>query len=378
MSDARIVRRVKGVVVALLAGSIAHARALPPSSAAELRAAFRPDGRPRLVHLWATWCHSCMAELPSLTARLGELRGTIDPVWISLDDDAHAAEAARVLDGAPGKKLRAGSDFIEAMKVLDSEWDGTIPATYLREGEMKTTKIAIALAFLAGVAQAKAPAAAGGTTVEVKGHYYETCSCAVSCPCATNEFLPTESHCDALMLFHLDKASVGKVKLDGLNLAFVMKSPKNRKVMEAFTKGELDHWAPYLDDKATEEQRKAIPELLEGMFGKMEIKGAKAPAFVPITLTVAGDSAKVDVAGGKLTADIVNIKIGETKMGEKVTPKYIKLDGAVPFPWMTSTTQGKSNTFHYVDGPVKWDYKEKNAFFGEFTHKTTLAAAAAK
>jgi hypothetical protein len=214
-----------------------------------------------------------------------------------------------------------------------------------------------------------------GTRVDVKGHYYETCGCNVSCPCATAEFNPSEGHCDAVMLFHLDKATVGKTKLDGLNLAVVIKSPQSRKVLEAFSKGEMDHFAVYLDDKASEEQRKAFPQLMEGMFGKLEIKGAKPPAFVPIALTVDGDNVKMEIAGGKLTADIESIKTGEEKVAGKTVPKYIKISGATPFPWVGPVNQGKSKAFHYLDGATKWDYKERNAFIGEFTRKATLAAA---
>jgi len=367
-SEAPIVRAVKGVAVVVLLSSIAQARPMPPASAAELRAAFRPDGRPRLVHLWATWCRSCMVELPQLAARLAELRGNLDAVWISLDDDAHAAQAAHALDGAPGQKLRAGPDFADAMMALDSQWDGTIPATYLREGAMKTTKIAIALSFLAGVAQAKAPAAAPGA-VEAKGKYYEACSCAVSCPCPTSKFLPTESHCDLVMFFHLDQASVGATKLDGLNFAIVGKTAKGKTADDAFKTGALDHWAVYIDDKANEQQRKSMPQLMEGMFGKMEIKGAKAPAFVPIKLTAAGDKASIDIGSGTLTAELENIKIGETKDGAKITPKYITLDGAQPFPFISPVTQGRAITFHYADATTKWDYKDKNSYFGTFTKK---------
>jgi hypothetical protein len=237
---------------------------------------------------------------------------------------------------------------------------------------MRRAQVGIGVALLGLAALASAKGAA--TTVDFKGHYYETCGCNVSCPCAAM-MLPTEGHCDAVMMFHLDKASVGKTKLDGLNLAIVLKSPKNQKVMEAFSKGEMDHFAVYLDDKATPEQRTAFPQLMEGMFGKMEMKGAKPPEFVPIVLTSDGEQAKIDIGNGKLTGDIENIKIGETKTGAKTTAKHIKLDGVVPFPWMTVETQGKSRAFHYADGPVKWDYKERNAFFGEFAHHTTLAAA---
>jgi hypothetical protein len=112
------------------------------------------------------------------------------------------------------------------------------------------------------------------------------------------------------------------------------------------------------------------------MFGKMEIKNAKPPTFMAMAVESDGENAKLTI-GDKLTADIENIKIGETKLGGKVTPKHIKLDGAVPFPWMGIVTQGRSRSFHYADGAVKWDYKDRNAFFGEFTHKAIVDASPA-
>jgi len=237
---------------------------------------------------------------------------------------------------------------------------------------MKRT-IGLLLTLSGAVAFAKGGA---GTQVEVKGHYYETCDCQVSCPCATTKFNPTEGHCDAVSFFHLDKASVGKTKLDGLNMAIVIKSPKGKPVAEAMGKGEMDHFATYLDEKATEEQRKAFPQLIEAMFGKMEIKNAKAPAFVAMSVESDGENAKMTI-GDKLTADIENIAIGETKFGGKTVPKHIHIDVATPFPWMGPVTQGRSRSFHYADGPTKWDYKDRNAYFGEFTHKATLTAEAA-
>jgi hypothetical protein len=230
-------------------------------------------------------------------------------------------------------------------------------------------RIGMALMLSSTLALAK-----GGTVVDVKGHYYETCDCAVSCPCATAKFNPTDGHCDAVSFLHLDKAMVGKTKLDGLNLAVVIKSPKGQKVADAMSKGEMDHFAVYFDEKASEEQRKAFPDLMAALFGKVEIKNAKPPVFVPMTLESDGENAKFTIAD-KLTADIENIQVGETKFGNKTVPKHIKLEGAVPFPWMGPVTQGRSRSFHYADGATKWDYKDRNAYFGEFTHKATLAAA---
>ncbi|HVP67178.1 MAG TPA: DUF1326 domain-containing protein [Anaeromyxobacteraceae bacterium] len=215
----------------------------------------------------------------------------------------------------------------------------------------------------------------GGSAFDAKGKYYETCACAVSCPCGTNEFLPTEGHCDAVMLFHLTHATVGMTKMDGLNFAVVLKSPNNQKVMDAMNKGEMDHFAIYLDDRATKDQQAAFPKLLAGMFGKMEVKNAKAPAFATISLVAGGDTAKIDIGGGKLVADLVNIKVGESKTGGKTVARRIKLDGVTPFPWVMNVTQGKSVTFHYADGDTHWDYKDRNAFFGDFSTKGTVVVA---
>jgi hypothetical protein len=40
-------------------------------------------------------------------------------------------------------------------------------------------------------------------------------------------------------------------------------------------------------------------------------------------------------------------------------------------------TQAKSKSFHYVDGKLKWDYKDRNAYFGVFTAKGALQPAPA-
>jgi hypothetical protein len=232
-----------------------------------------------------------------------------------------------------------------------------------------------ALMLLGGVAFAKGEAA--GTKVDVKGKYYETCACKVSCPCGTGKFLPSEGHCDALSVMHIDKGMVGKTKMDGLNLALVLRTPNNQIVVEAFDKGAVDHLAIYMDDKATDEQKKAFPALLAALLGTKEMKGMKAPEFLPIAITSDGETAKIDIGSGKATADIENIKIGETKLGVKTVPKHIVLDGAVPFPWIGKVTQGRSNSFHYTDGAFKWDYKDRNAYFGDFAQKATVAAAPA-
>src|SRR5438477_1066981 len=100
-------------------------------------------------------------------------------------------------------------------------------------------------------------AAPSGAGYEVKGKYYETCACAVSCPCAANATLPTEGHCDAGMVFHIDKGSVEGVPMDGLDIVMVIKSPHGKKVKDSLSKGDMDLVSMYLDDKANEKQKGA-------------------------------------------------------------------------------------------------------------------------
>jgi hypothetical protein len=223
---------------------------------------------------------------------------------------------------------------------------------------------------------ALAAEAKGGMAYDVKGGYYETCSCAVSCPCAAR-MKPTEPHCDAVMLFHIDKGKVGKTSLDGINFAVLLRTPKDQVAFDAVEKGEVDLFTLYLDDKAKPEQREALGKLMPALFGDKELKGSKPPQFVPITFEAKGDQAKLDAAGGKLAFEIENLDTGnKTKLAVERTggkgAKRIKLTNSSPFPFVADPTQGKSATFHYDDLGAKWDHSGRNAFFSTFASKGTI------
>jgi len=122
------------------------------------RALRTTEGRPRIVHLWASWCVPCVVELPHLVATLrdAEKRG-VDVVLLSLDNAEGEKTAAQMLRKAGGPVdssggmnppasssearrgptplwlcLRAESPrAIAAVRDLDGEWDGSIPTTYL-------------------------------------------------------------------------------------------------------------------------------------------------------------------------------------------------------------------------------------------------------
>jgi hypothetical protein len=229
-----------------------------------------------------------------------------------------------------------------------------------------------ASACVAAVVAAETKAPATANAYAVRGHYYETCACAVSCPCASN-LKPTEPHCDAAMLFHFDQGNVGATALDGLNIVGVIRSPEGAVVNEAMEKGEMDLMTFYFDDRATPPQREAIGKLMPALFGATQPKGFKPPQFVPIKVDVQGDVTKLDVGPGKLAFEIENLSTGaDTKLAAKGKPaarKRVTLTNTAPFPWVGDVTQGRSRVFDYNDLGTQWHYAGRNAFYSTFATK---------
>jgi thiol-disulfide isomerase/thioredoxin len=130
-----VTSRLAGIALLLVSTTVEARPPLDDAAATALRAAVHPaGGRARLVHLWASWCGPCLAELPALVELLRPLRRRLDVVFVSLDAAEQAPAAARIvkqLGGIPGTSLRAVDDAGLALHELDPAWDGAIPTTYL-------------------------------------------------------------------------------------------------------------------------------------------------------------------------------------------------------------------------------------------------------
>ena len=61
------------------------------------------------------------------------------------------------------------------------------------------------------------------TNWQIRGSYFETCSCDYLCPCISSHMTaqPTRGHCDFAMVYHIDQGRYGNVTLDGINFAIV-------------------------------------------------------------------------------------------------------------------------------------------------------------
>ena len=101
-------------------------------SAPEMQGLLRPHERPLVVHVWASWCAPCLAELPELAMGLRKRAARADALFIDLDAKPEAA--ARVLSRVklPGRSVRPASpEAAAALHQLDEKWEGDLPATWL-------------------------------------------------------------------------------------------------------------------------------------------------------------------------------------------------------------------------------------------------------
>ncbi|MGI8925460.1 MAG: DUF1326 domain-containing protein [Tepidiformaceae bacterium] len=118
------------------------------------------------------------------------------------------------------------------------------------------------------------------TTWKMKGDALGACSCDWGCPC-NFDAPPSKGWCEGGYSFHINSGSYNDVGLDGLTIGFFAHSPA------ALHLGNVTGYV-LIDERATEEQRQAIMNILGGQYGgvfgvlaSMVVK-VIGPDFVPI------------------------------------------------------------------------------------------------
>ena len=110
------------------------------------------EGRPVLLHFWATWCEACRDEFPKLRPLLLGLgaRG-VGVALVSIDAPAQAPSAGEHLEGwglssLPSYLLDAPSPDPVVKAVGARGWDGALPATFVydRRGRLMKSFIGAA------------------------------------------------------------------------------------------------------------------------------------------------------------------------------------------------------------------------------------------
>ncbi len=106
-------------------------------NAEEMQGLLKRDGdRPLLVNYWATWCDPCRAEFPDLVKIDRDYRAKgLDFIAISLDDLADIKTAVpkflRLMKAKMPVYLLNVADPEPAINLVDREWGGALPATFL-------------------------------------------------------------------------------------------------------------------------------------------------------------------------------------------------------------------------------------------------------
>lgn len=112
-------------------------------NAEEMQALLKRDGkRPLLVNYWATWCDPCRDEFPDLVKIDRDYRAKgLDFIAITLDDLVDIKTAVPKFLVAMNAKMPVYllnvADPEPAINMVDSNWSGALPATFLYDNTGK-------------------------------------------------------------------------------------------------------------------------------------------------------------------------------------------------------------------------------------------------
>ncbi|MBI4446114.1 MAG: DUF1326 domain-containing protein [Acidobacteria bacterium] len=145
---------------------------------------------------------------------------------------------------------------------------------------------------------------------ELKGDWFDTCKCAIPCPCYFAQ-PPTYGDCEGILAWHIRQGKYGNVSLDGLNVVAVGAFQGN--IWAGETKAAM---GMFLDERADERQREALQMIFGGRAGGWpgvfanfigEVRGIE---YARIDFEVADDLAhwRAEIPGKLLAA-------GEALMG---------------------------------------------------------------
>ena len=193
----------------------------------------------------------------------------------------------------------------------------------------------------------------------MKGDFFDSCSCEVSCPCNWSS-PPTGNHCVGAVAIHVRDGKYGDTKLDDLNLVLVADLGEGVVWNGGWTAG------LFMDERANQSQREALQTIMTGKAGGAPamiaslIKNMAGLEYAPITFTYNKDSWSVSVGGGKVdviteaskdssgnVTQINNAPVVETGTGP-ITSGKAKSSKINAFGWTWDLT-GKSSKHEPVD-----------------------------
>jgi hypothetical protein len=193
----------------------------------------------------------------------------------------------------------------------------------------------------------------------LQGSYFETCNCEVGCPCV---FLspPSYGDCTVLVAWHVESGNLGKVNLNGLNVALAAHSPGH--MMKVKWEAAL-----YLDSKANDAQKGALTQIFGGQAGGHP---AVLGSFIGKVLGVSSVEFNYSANGKKRSLKIPNIAEAEIMaiQGQGGSEVTIANHPLAVSPG-ESAVVSKSTKLSYHDHGMNWQVLEKNGFYAPFSYR---------
>src|SRR5581483_2653527 len=186
------------------------------------------------------------------------------------------------------------------------------------------------------------------------------CNCAVVCPClfstdAPFTSRPTEDACEVAFGFHIDQGRYGDARLDGLNVAMIVRTPG------PMAEGNADA-ALYLDERADDAQRAALQAIFTGQAGG--VMGVLAP-LVGNVLGVKTAPMTWTSEGTRRAFEIPNVM----HLAVKAVPSVMGADKAIvaanahPFaPDGVAMAVGEDGS-GWADYGMRWDNSGRNGHY---------------
>jgi hypothetical protein len=182
---------------------------------------------------------------------------------------------------------------------------------------------------------------------QITGEYFEACSCDFVCPCPTSGMTarPTKGHCDAGLVFRVERGRYGGTALDGLGFAVLLHTP-GPMIEGNWTVGLI------LDERASAEQREALTTIASGQGGgPMAAVGPLVGRFAgaeakPIAIESNGMRRSVSIPG------VLDIAIEGVTGAKQSEPIYFDNVG---HPAASRLALAKASRGHMHAFGIDWD-----------------------
>ena len=191
------------------------------------------------------------------------------------------------------------------------------------------------------------------TPWKVVGELEEACSCRGPCPCWFKA-RPSRMTCDGVQATFINQGRYGKIPLDGLAVVQFVQSPEGKSMFESFGDWNFDN--VYIDERATEDQRRALKEIAAHFFPPAAKK--REFRFVPISRKFDGTEHIITVGNyGSFSGHLID-------GGYPGAPRITNVPLADPTH--KEYQQGEASNLTYKDAGQGWKYEHSNYMYNGF------------